>query len=230
MQRSFPYVAIAAILAASGADAADLSAKLPVKAPVVAPVPYYDWSGLYFGVNGGGAFGTSTNTDALRGITTNFPISGGLFGGTVGYNYQIGRTVLGLEGDLDWAGIGGNSGAIGGVNYRSYLQWISTVRGRIGFAFDRVMPYVTGGLAAGGIKDTVTAPGGAVAGTRTDTGWTIGAGIEYGLTPNVSLKAEYLYTDLPATAPVLGDKADVKSSMVRGGVTWRFNWDGPPHF
>ncbi len=230
MKPLLPSAVIAALLAVPvGAEAADLGAGMPVKAPAVAPVPYYNWTGFYLGLNGGGAFGDSRNHDALRGITTSFPISGGLFGGTAGYNYQIGSTVLGLEGDVDWAGIRGN-GTVGGVNYRSYLNWISTVRGRVGVAFDRFLPYVTGGAAIGDIKDTVTTPAATFSGTGTSTGWTVGAGIEYGITPSVSVKAEYLYVDLPSVSPLPNDKADARTSMVRGGVNWRFNWDGPPHF
>lgn len=223
--------AFAVVLAAPvGAQAADLSVSMPTKAPPAAPVPYYAWTGFYLGINGGGGFGSVTNADAVRGIATTFPNSGGLFGGTLGYNFQTGSTVLGLEGDVDWAGIRGSSGAINGVNYQNYLQWIGTVRGRVGIAFDRFLPYVTGGLAVGNSRDTITAPPASLNGSTTAAGWTIGAGLEYGITPNVSLKAEYLFVDLGSTTPIAGDRADVKSNVVRGGVNWRFNWDGPPHF
>ena len=224
-------IVLAAVLAApAGAHSADLGGRLPVKASPVAPVPYYAWSGLYLGLNGGGGFGSQVNNDAFRGIVTSFPNNGGLIGGTVGYNFQTGSTVFGLEGDIDWSGIRGSSGAINGVNYQDYLHWIGTVRGRVGIAFDRFLPFVTGGAAFGGSKDSINSPLGVFNGSNTAAGWTVGAGLEYGITPNVSLKAEYLYVDLGNTSPIAGDRADLKSNMVRGGVNWRFNWDGPPHY
>lgn len=201
-----------------------------MKAPALAPVPYYNWTGLYVGINGGGAFGSQMSSDALRGINTSFPSSGELVGGTFGYNFQTGSTVLGLEGDIDWSGIRGSSGVVNGVNYHDYLNWISTVRGRVGIAFDRFLPYVTGGAAFGGSKENITAPQGTLNGSDTSAGWTVGAGLEYGITPNVSLKAEYLYVDLGNATPISGERTDLKANVVRGGVNWRFNWDGPPHY
>jgi outer membrane immunogenic protein len=222
---------LAAVVAAPvGAQSADLAGRLPTKAPAFAPVPYYNWTGLYLGINGGGGFGSKGSNDALRGIVTSFPNNGGLFGGTLGYNFQTGSTVLGLEGDIDWAGMRGSSGVINGVNYQDYLNWISTVRGRVGIAFDRFLPYVTGGAAFGGTKDTISTPQGLLNGSNTSAGWTVGAGLEYGITPNVSLKAEYLYVDLGGTTPIALDRTDLKANVVRGGINWRFNWDGPPHY
>ena len=219
------------VMAPAAAYAADIPTKIPTKAPVIAPVPYYNWTGLYVGINGGGGWGWSKDIDAMRGITREFPTSGGLFGGTVGYNYQVGNAVLGLEGDLGWARITGSSGSVlNGVNYSTYLQWLSSVRGRVGYAFDRLLPYVTGGLAVGDVRNTIATPFTTLNGSTTGTGWTVGAGLEYGITPNLSVKAEYLFADIPNTTPVPGSQVDVKTNIVRGGLNWRFNWDGPPHF
>jgi outer membrane immunogenic protein len=228
-------VALSASAWASFAQAADVASPLPTKAPAYAPyapVPYFSWSGFYVGVNGGGGVGTSSHNDRNFLIDTgNFDVSGGLFGGTAGVNYQVGSVVWGLEGDLDWSKIQGSSGPIRGVNYDSYLQWLGTVRGRVGVAFDRFLPYVTGGLAVGDVKaNIVPGPVTVLSGTNTQSGWTLGAGVEYGVTPNVSLKAEYLYVDLGSTSPVAGDRVDVKSNVVRGGLNWRFNWDGPRRY
>jgi len=234
MKRILSRTALATLLAAPwAAHAADLPNRMPVKAPLVAPVPYYNWTGIYFGINGGGGFGSSHQTDPnLRLANARVGISGGEVGGTLGYNYQLGNWVFGLEGDMDWAKIdGGNGAVINGVRYNSYLEWLSTVRGRVGYAFDRLLPYVTGGLAVGDVKATVNpTPTTMLSGTNTDAGWTVGAGLEYGITPNLSVKAEYLYVDLGNSTPVPGDKVDVKTNVVRGGLNWRFNWDGPPHF
>jgi outer membrane immunogenic protein len=215
-------------------QAADMSSHAPVKAPPLtpyAPIPYFNWSGLYFGLNGGGSWGHSSHTDVVNtNMTGDFGISGGLIGGTLGFNYQMGSWVWGLEGDLDWARIHRNSGPINGVNYDSYLQWLGTLRGRVGIAFDRFLPYVTGGAAAGDVKAKVTTPVTILSGTNTQTGWTLGAGVEYAFTPSLSAKAEYLYVDLGSSNPVPGDNVDVKSHVVRGGLNWRFNWDGPRRY
>ena len=216
-------------------QATDMSTRVPAKAPAYvpyAPVPYFNWSGLYFGLNGGGGWGRSSHTDANFGNSTGeFGVSGGLIGGTLGFNYQVGSWVWGLEGDLDWAKIHGSSGPINGVNYDSYLQWLSTVRGRVGYAFDRFLPYVTGGLAVGDVKGTITSPPVTIlSGTNTQAGWTLGAGVEYAFTPSLSAKAEYLYVDLGSSTPVPGDSVELRAHVVRGGLNWRFNWDGPRRY
>lgn len=228
-------VGISAALAvgvAAPVVAADLPPQLPAKAPPVAPVPYFSWTGFYLGLNGGGGWGRSSHADSHFGINTGtFDLSGALFGGTAGYNYQFGNAVVGLEGDLDRAKITGTSATfVPGVDYSSYLQWLGTVRGRVGVSFDRFLPYVTGGLAIGNVKGTINGPGTALSGDTTQTGWTVGAGVEYGITPSLSLKAEYLYLDLAGSTPISGDNVEVKSHIVRGGLNWRFNWDGPPRY
>jgi outer membrane immunogenic protein len=234
LKRTFVTAAAAATLFWSclAAQAGDLSIQRPTSAPAYAPVPLFDWSGLYFGLNGGGGWGSSSHTDSNFGIATgNFGISGGLIGGTLGFNYQTGPWVWGLEGDLDWARLHGSSGPMGGVNYDSYLQWLGTARGRVGFAFDRFLPYVTGGLAVGDVKGAITkAPVTVLSGTNTQAGWTLGAGVEYAITPALSAKAEYLYVDLGSSSPIPGDSVDLKSHVVRGGLNWRFNWDGPRRY
>ncbi len=116
--------------------------------PVYA-APYYNWTGLYVGINGGGAWGNS-RWDS----TGSFDASGGMIGGTVGYNWQFGTWVVGLEGDIDWANIKGttNRGCVGGCS--SENTWLGTARGRLGYSFDRWMPYITGGAAFGDVTTT----------------------------------------------------------------------------
>jgi outer membrane immunogenic protein len=211
------------------AQAVDMSASAPSDARY-APVPYFNWSGVYFGLASGGGWGSSTHADSNFGNTAQFGIGGGLFGGTFGFNYQVGSWVWGLEGDLNWDRIRGSSGPVTGVNYDSYLQWLGTVRGRVGFAFDRFLPYVTGGAAVVDVRGSVTAPVTIMSGTNTQAGWTLGAGVEYAFTPSLSGKAEYLFVDLGASTPLPGDSVDLKSHLVRGGLSWRFNWDGPRRY
>jgi len=215
----------AAPIAASGAD---LPTVIPAKAPVVAAVPAYNWSGLYVGLNGGGGTGESMHTDANFGVTTEkFHVGGGLVGGTAGYNFTVGRWIWGIEGDLDWAGIKGQSAAIavaGGLaTYGTSLLELGTVRGRVGYAFDRFLPYLTGGLAVGDVQGSITAPTLVTSATQLRAGWAAGAGVEYGLSTSLSIKAEYLYVGLSSTTAVPMDNVGFRSSIIRAGLNWRFD-------
>lgn len=208
---------IALGLAAEAANAADLR-RPPPEYPVKAqPVRLFDWTGFYVGVNAGYGFGKSRydfGTELDR-----FNTNGGLVGGTVGYNYQIGQAVLGIEGDMDWQDVKGSGACIGGI-CQTKSNWIATVRGRLGYAFDRFLPYVTGGAAFANLKTNV--PGvGETSDTR--TGWTVGGGVEYAFAPNWSLKAEYLFADL-GRFNCVGCGATVKfnENIVRAGLNYRF--------
>jgi outer membrane immunogenic protein len=182
------------LFALTPAFAADMP--MPMKGPP-APymAPFYNWTGFYVGVNGGWAFGQSRWSGGGA-SSPNFNIDGPVIGGTLGYNMQMGAIVAGIEGDFDWSNIRGTShsafcgGAAGGCTTRN--NWLGTGRLRIGYAFDRWLPYATGGAAFGDIK--ATSPGGST--TRTNVGWTIGGGVEWGFLANWTAKAEYLYVDL----------------------------------
>jgi outer membrane immunogenic protein len=176
--------AVGALVSAQCAAAADLSVAPLYKAPPPPAVaPAYNWSGFYLGINGGGGWGHSnwdTSSDRIG-------LSGGLAGGTAGYNWQIGSAVLGLEGDIDWANLKGTSSStLCPAGCSTSDTWLSTVRGRAGYAFGGVLPYVTGGLAVGDIR--AATPGFAGA-SNTSAGWTAGAGIEFALPGNWSAKA-----------------------------------------
>lgn len=209
---------VAALALASAANAADLSRPMLTKAPMYAP--FYNWTGLYAGINGGGAFGSSKWGNPSTG---SFDVSGGLVGGTLGYNWQYNQFVFGLEGDMDWADIDGNTNRVAGAQAKA--DWLATVRGRVGYAFDRWMPYFTGGLAIGDVKANVPGFAGA---TSTQTGFAVGAGLEFALAPNWTAKVEYLYVDLGnfnCGANCGGfnpDKVDFTANIVRGGVNYRF--------
>ena len=204
-------------LAGGAAGAADLP---PYYQPGPAYNPIYTWTGFYVGINGGGGWGSS-QWDAVN----SFDVSGGLIGGTVGYNWQFGQVVIGAEADIDWSGIKGTTTVLcpGGCKTRN--KWLATARGRLGLAFDRFLPYVTGGLAFGDINATVPVlPGGSIS----NAGWTVGAGLEVGLVSNVSLKAEYLYVDLGNfncglnCGLVPGSNVSFTTSVFRGGANVRF--------
>jgi outer membrane immunogenic protein len=210
-----------ALLAFSGmAAAADLPpGPAPYyKAPAYA-APYYNWTGFYIGVNGGGGLGRS-NWDTTGGFNT----SGGLVGGTVGYNYQYSHAVFGIEGDIDWSGIQGTTTtATCPTGCKTSDSWLSTVRGRVGYAADRFMPYITGGAAFGNINANTA---GLTTGT-TNAGWTIGAGIEFAIAGNWTAKAEYLYVDLGKfncglNCGAASDNVSFTTSLIRGGVNYRF--------
>lgn len=225
MKRSFiaGYVALAALAAAPSAQAADLGLAPLYKAPPPVATTY-NWSGFYLGANGGGGWGDSH----WQGIGR-VGVSGGLAGGTAGYNWQFGQTVLGLEGDVDWAGLSGtNTSAIcPGGSCGTSDTWLSTVRGRAGYAFGSILPYVTGGLAVGDIR--ATAPG-LPGGSATNAGWTVGGGIEFALPGNWSAKAEYLHVDLGSFncgtdcggAP--NENVSMRDNIFRAGVNYHFGW------
>jgi outer membrane immunogenic protein len=215
-----PAIAVLALAAAGSARAADLSVAPIYKAPPQVTAPAYNWSGFYLGVNGGGAWGTS-NWDSA----SSFNVSGGVVGGTAGINWQMGHAVLGLEGDVDWSNLKGSATSLAcPAGCTTSNDWLATVRGRAGYAFDRFLPYVTGGLAAGDIK--AATPGFAGA-TQTNAGWTVGGGVELALTNNWTAKAEYLHVDIGNmncgfNCGVANNNVSLKSDVVRGGVNFRF--------
>jgi outer membrane immunogenic protein len=210
-----------ALAAASPAHAADLSVAPMYKAPP-APLaaPMYNWSGFYLGANGGGDWGRSKWDSANR-----FNLSGGLVGGTAGYNWQVGHAVFGLEGDVDWTNLHGTTTTTCPAGCSTNNDWLATFRGRAGYAFDRFLPYVTGGLAVGDIRATTPGFSGA---TQTNAGWTVGGGVEFALTNNWTAKAEYLHVDLGNfncgfnCGAAATNNVSLHSDVVRAGVNYRF--------
>jgi len=213
---------LAGLVFAGQALAADLGRRAPMPAPYMAP-PVYIWAGPYIGINGGGGWGESSWSGAPA--TGNFDVSGGLIGGTIGYNWQQGPYVFGLEGDLDWSDIRGTTTVNCGVGCETRNTWLGTVRGRVGYAFDRFLPYVTGGLAVGEVEANRAFFGTA---SETRAGWTVGAGLEFALVGNWTAKAEYLYVDLgefdcgTACGGVAPDNVSFSANILRGGINYRF--------
>lgn len=211
--------AIAALLMAPlAAHAADLVR--PYKAPPAVVPAYANWSGAYVGVNFGYGFGKS-NWDATA---VSLSPKGPLAGLTIGYNYQTGTWVWGLEGDWDWSGMKASSGCLVVLTCTTKNDWLGTARVRLGYAgWNNWLPYLTGGLAMGDIKAS-TELGDA---SKTKMGWAAGLGIEYAMMANWSLKAEYLYADLGKfdcgiTCGAVSDNVSFKTNMIRGGVNYRF--------
>jgi outer membrane immunogenic protein len=188
-------VALAAL--SGSALAADLPARrgMPVKAPE--PVAYgYNWSGFYIGAHGGGAW--SERCFTFAGFSEGcHDADGWLGGGQVGFNVQSGQFVFGLEFSGSWADISGCHGALltPGDTYGSDSDTILLFTGRVGMTFDRMLLYVTGGGAW--VRNEFTYNSGVVDSVKQNrTGWTVGAGIEYGIAPNWSIAAQYNYVDL----------------------------------
>jgi len=144
-------VALAAgsLLSIFSAQAADLPR--PHAPPPVAPVAYappvYNWSGIYVGGNLGTGFASSSWSDPFTGANNTFSKDGFIGGGQIGANWQINALVLGIEGDFDWTGLKGSGHDSLANTINTNTQWTSTVTGRIGAAFDRLLVYGKGGVA-----------------------------------------------------------------------------------
>jgi outer membrane immunogenic protein len=231
--------------------AADLPARSYSKAPVVVAAPVYNWTGCYIGVEGGGNWGragttavTAPNPAAVGlPITNDYNLSGGLAGGTVGCNYQTGNWVFGIEGDASWTNKSGTAYDIAPFVTTSTNalkeKWFDTARGRVGYAWDRVLLFATaGGAFAGTTTDVCTITGVCVSDSQTRSGWVAGGGIEYGFWDNLSLKLEYLHADFGSknyiNPPVVagGGTFDTRSirltdDVVRVGLNYRFGWGSP---
>jgi len=205
-----------AVALAGAAEAADLRPRY--QPPVYSPL--YNWTGFYLGINGGGAWGSSA-WDSTGG----FDLSGGLLGATAGYNWQYGPWVFGLEGDVNGTNISGNTYAFCALGCETSNSWLATVRGRVGYAFDRFMPYFTGGLALGDIRAHTPFLAGK---DESNAGWTVGAGLEIALIGSLTAKGEYLYVDLGeincgfACGLLANDHASFSTHIVRGGLNYRF--------
>jgi outer membrane immunogenic protein len=229
---------------AAAASAADLAVKAPVYKAPVALLPF-SWTGCYVGVEGGGIWGRSKHTDVTSPnpndvglpITNDFNLSGGLAGGTVGCNYQISNWVFGVENDISWTDAKGSANDLAPFTTTTVSQtrekWLDTVRGRVGFAWDRALFYGTGGAAFAGTAVQVCGTLNCVNETKTRTGWVAGAGVEYAVWKNVTLKVEYLHADFGTSRyidpPVVIGGATfntrdvpLTNDIVRAGVNYKF--------
>jgi outer membrane immunogenic protein len=168
--------------------------------PVYAVV---NWSGFYGGVNGGGAWSDFSDQLAYPGTIGGVSPSGGFGGGQIGYNWQNGYFVFGIETDIQGAGISDKTTDSFGDTVKSSLDYFGTVRGRFGYAFGSSLVYFTGGFAYGGIKNEANFPGiSNYVRNTTATGYVVGGGWEYKFSPAWSAKLEYQYVDLGRNNPV----------------------------
>ncbi len=258
------------MLGAGTSLAADMAVKarpMPIPVPVYSWSGCYIgvngggiWSDSNRHVQPTGQFLVDPNfaTGLLAYVTQDYKVdkSGGTAGGQIGCNFQSGSWVFGLEGDAEWTGINDSFSAtypltpfFNGVaiNPRTLtvthqLDGLATARGRLGYAFDRLLVYGTGGLAIGRVRSAffqIFLPAGVTTdvGSASDTrvGWTVGAGLEYAFSGNWSAKAEYLYVDLGSFAydsPASNDPRYLWTTTVKtrehiGRVGINYHFNGP---
>jgi outer membrane immunogenic protein len=179
--------------AVSGAAvAADMAPRYTKAPPMVSPAT--NWSGFYIGVMGGYASENASDDIGIPGVVADPRMKGGFGGGTLGYNWQTGQFVFGLEADAAFADINASATALG-VTVESRIRSLGTVRGRLGVAFDSVLVYATGGYAWADNRFSITAPPLSFSESNFHHGWTAGAGVEWMFAPKWSVKFEYLYRD-----------------------------------
>ncbi len=201
------------------------------KAPAYySPEPVFSWTGFYIGINGGYGWSkfSGTGTFGPDSVTAR----GWLGGATAGYNYQMGRFVLGVEGDFDWANVKHDEPLFAGTITLKNDYFI-TAAARLGYAFDRTLLYGKVGAAWTRDKyDGNDGAGGTVTGSSNRSGWMLGAGVEYAIWNNLSAKLEYDYLMFGSVTPsltttgglaVVGTASvSLKTHIVKAGLNWRF--------
>lgn len=228
MRLSHPATLLAFLaVAAAPAMAADLPRRSgPPPEDYYSPAPVSNWQGLYVGINGGLGFASfGAGSDTLIGNA-----NGGLIGGTVGFNFvPAPNLVVGVEGDFDFAGIKASGMPYPGVYRDGSANDIFTVRARVGYTFNRALIYLTGGFAGSNNSVSVSNVWTRFAGQQStyQTGWALGAGVEYMLTSNLSAKAEYIFTSVGSSHDFFNFsfaslQTNVDNSMVRLGVNYHF--------
>lgn len=254
MRRALYVAALAGSLVGtvSLAQAADMPTKapMPAKAPMALPVAVYNWNGFYVGGNFGYGWNDvdTTSTTVTNGEQTTSSLSRrGVFGGgQIGYNWQFNPNwLIGLEGDIDAADITGTHDACSDATHCAHSDgkndWFATVRGRLGYVQNNWLIFATGGVVwlHGTNTRTITvAPantlvlvGQASTASGTDTGWTVGGGVEYGFARNWSLNVEYRYMQVDTSrdysysliqANRHNDSTE-RVNTVRVGVNFHFN-------
>jgi outer membrane immunogenic protein len=247
----FASSAIAALMLAAPASAADI----PVKARPLPP-PVFSWTGFYFGAHVGGAWGTTEST--LKSISSDgFALSGfsvpisqtqtnGFLGGVQGgYNWQIAPwAVIGVEAQFSWTDLKGTSPCVLVLGCTTEHDWITTLAGRFGVTYDRLLLYVKGGIAWSKVTysaslnlDGLINASTSVSDTR--VGPMFGAGLEYAFWGNWSAKIEYNYIDFRSedynfpvsVGPIhidFGTTIHERVHLVKAGLNYRFDWGKYP--
>jgi outer membrane immunogenic protein len=217
---------VALLAGTTAASAADLGRR-PLKAPpVAAPVAVWNWTGFYVGAHAGYGFGDNDSVDTsgqaainitnvlggARPATVGLERDGFVGGGQMGYNWQFAPNwLIGIEADISYTDFRESTDVrtvpLAGVGsllntFSTRLDYLGTVRGRIGYVVDRTLFYATGGLAYGDVRNTVNffGPAGQLQfsgrNSSVETGYAVGGGIEHAFLPNWTVKGEYIYFDL----------------------------------
>lgn len=194
----------------------------------------FSWTGFYVGGHAGLVTGETTGDVNLglgfgATVNTDYSLNGALYGGQIGYNWQTGSTVLGIEGSWSGANIHGSTACVVAFTCERDMNWVATVVGRVGFAMDRSLLYAMGGVAWADVDTNVSVVGFPILnGSETHTGWVAGFGFEHAFTNRISTRIEYAHIDLgsqdtgltAAGGPpfVITDKVDVRMDTIRLGV------------
>lgn len=228
MPKKLLLAGIASFIMTGAAQAAD----------IIEPAAY-DWTGPYIGLQGGYAWGENdASAEQLVGTldVESIDIDGFVGGFHAGYNWQADSFVFGIEGDGEFADIDGDADVvldgdpepIGSIEQE--IDWLASLRLRAGFALDRALFYATGGLAVGGVELSIIDEEGDEFTSESDTewGWTVGGGLEFAFTDDLSARVEYRYTDLGDIEIDANDEeeisveADTTFHAVRFGLSWHF--------
>jgi outer membrane immunogenic protein len=206
---------IAAAFCAAPAIAADM----PVKAPYAAPA--FNWTGFYVGAHAGYGWGRVTGTT----ITNDLPQAGWFGGGQLGYNYQLATNwVAGVEADAAATDIDLRNAPLF-AGFHNHLEDFGTVRGRLGYAWDRLLVYGTGGWAWGHEHRVVP---GLPDSSNDHHGYSVGVGIEWAATQNITYKIEYLHVKLDEAFyfPTAPSTTGWRGDTIKVGVNWLFQTGG----
>jgi outer membrane immunogenic protein len=234
------------------ANAADLYDGSLKDTPYVAP---FSWTGAYIGVNAGlGAGDAEGRPEAITGgggeivipapianfFSSDFDMSGATYGGHLGYNYQSGNVVYGIEGSIAGSSINGDGPAgLGFIVSEREVDWLATVTGRLGYAMGKSLVYAKGGVAFGEVSSSIRLGGiSALEGDERHVGWTVGAGFEHAISQNITFRIEYAHVDLgskthsmsntgnlnfaPAGSFALKSDVDMTVDTISVGVSYKF--------
>jgi outer membrane immunogenic protein len=237
--------ALGLIAMATSASAADMAARPYAKAATVAPAAVYDWTGFYVGGHAGYGWGKAATElpTTFFGGDPAYPfqdMKGAVAGGQIGYNYQFNWLVLGVEGDISWTDIHQKYSTLpfppSGTAFDAHVDWLASVRGRVGVAFSSVLIYGTGGAAWADLnlsQRSAFTPG--VFGRNwfdsdgiVHNGWVVGGGLEWMFGTNWIARAEYLHYEFDSKLHFLppstltGLSHDLKLDVVRAGISYKF--------
>ncbi|MCS3730263.1 outer membrane protein [Bradyrhizobium betae] len=225
-------VSLVALSATAPALAADLAARPYTKAPAMVAT-IYDWSGFYIGINGGGGSSHATWDFVGVGREGSHDATGGTVGGQVGYRWQSGQWVFGVEGQGNWADFSGdNTSALFATRNRTKIDAFGLITGQVGYAWQNVLLYVKGGAAVVSDKYEISSTAGALLASTSDTRWggTVGAGLEFGFAPNWSVGVEYNHiflSDKDVTFAGFAGTERIKQDVDMGLVRLNYKFGGP---